>query len=68
MTEETVLIPEKDERLSDVDLEELSYPDLQHWAKIVGVKTSLQTEHMRYTLIQLREGVRVNDEVWDHPD
>ena len=27
------MITEKDERLSDVDLEELSYPDLQHWAK-----------------------------------
>ena len=23
---------------------------------------------MRCILIQLREGVRVNDEVWDHPD
>jgi len=26
--------------LSDVDLEELSYPELKHWAKIFGVNQS----------------------------
>jgi hypothetical protein len=58
------LLPIPDQRLEGLDFYDMEYSELQHYAKMVGIRANLSTEKLQSALERVRDGELVQDELF----